>query len=461
MASRIPLLLLGAALIAQPSCKSPGRELERVAKDWCLTIRASQVLPVYPLTEDLQPGDVFAVQTPLKKQAEIYEERGFLPLDQHVVRLPAGHSAESAGGVTDPKTPGAVLPYQSFYRDAFWLAAWRAAVARPGWPANADGPVLAPRAAFPSYTFSVQEGTGLKLAIPISGVPVGLGLMGASRAAGSVTIRDAYTYGIDIESLYAALLAWWGSNADIRDALSDVAQRSDSELYLRAVNRVYLTSGVTVSLQNLDSLGAGVDAGIAPELELLDLAVSDPLRAAAAADAYRATLASLSGLAPGADAVPGGGFRFTQASQRAVTMDEDFDRPLVLGYLGFDVRVEENGSLSPPIPSFALLNDRAAIPELDTTPAQRSFELHWTALETGADAMRLDAVLSDAARRVGGEFQATFAAAVAERGARLAFLSAKNTYIGVESSYEAEDRLAEINSALEAALMQEEEGDAE
>ena len=35
------------------------RALERVARDWCLTIRASQIIPVYPLDEDIQVGDVF------------------------------------------------------------------------------------------------------------------------------------------------------------------------------------------------------------------------------------------------------------------------------------------------------------------------------------------------------------------------------------------------------------------
>ena len=57
---RLPLGL--CALVTLATCGSPPeRELEDVAKEWCLTIRASQVLPVYPLTEDLQPGDVFVV----------------------------------------------------------------------------------------------------------------------------------------------------------------------------------------------------------------------------------------------------------------------------------------------------------------------------------------------------------------------------------------------------------------
>ena len=81
----VPILALACLSL---SCTSWERQhqLERVAKDWCLTIRASQVIPVYPLTEDLQPGDVFLVQTPVKKQVEVYEKRGFLPLEQMLVR---------------------------------------------------------------------------------------------------------------------------------------------------------------------------------------------------------------------------------------------------------------------------------------------------------------------------------------------------------------------------------------
>ena len=84
--------LLGfAAILLVTGCASQrmsGQQLERVAKDWCLSIRASQVIPVYPLTEDLQPGDVFLVQTPAEEQVRVYLERGFLPLENLVTRLP-------------------------------------------------------------------------------------------------------------------------------------------------------------------------------------------------------------------------------------------------------------------------------------------------------------------------------------------------------------------------------------
>src|SRR5262245_36709469 len=84
-----------AALVVAGGCGTTRMDqLERVAKDGCETIRASQVIPVYPLTEDLQPGDVFLVQVPVDRQQEIYRKKGFLPLDNHLARLdPASYGA--------------------------------------------------------------------------------------------------------------------------------------------------------------------------------------------------------------------------------------------------------------------------------------------------------------------------------------------------------------------------------
>ena len=81
-------LLIASGLAA--GCVGPGsvqRQVERTAKDWCLVVRASQVIPVYPLTEDVVPGDVFLVDVPREEQARVYAAKGFLPLDHHLVRI--------------------------------------------------------------------------------------------------------------------------------------------------------------------------------------------------------------------------------------------------------------------------------------------------------------------------------------------------------------------------------------
>src|ERR1041384_5057878 len=82
-----------AAMLCTAGCAlDKQQELEKVAKDWCATIRASQVMPVYPLTQDIQPGDLFLVQLPIDKQQEVWKQKGSLPLDNHLGRLdPRGY----------------------------------------------------------------------------------------------------------------------------------------------------------------------------------------------------------------------------------------------------------------------------------------------------------------------------------------------------------------------------------
>ena len=327
-------LWLAAAAIAVVGCAAdPTKDLEAVAKDWSRTIRASQVIPVYPLTEDIQPGDVFLVQTPISKQTEIYEERGFLPIDQLVTRF---HD----------------LDYGKFYEDDYWRGTYATiSHPRPGWTTDSAELVSAPRVAFPTYNFSVQEGGGLQLALPIQGIPVGLGLLGAARATGTVTIRDAYTYAIDGESLARTLYSWYASDPSIKDTLKAMADQADSEVYLRAINRVYLTKGVIVTLTDQDTVSGGADVGAAKKIVPPNLSSQDEI------EAYKKTLAALSEPLNELSGVPGGSVRFVHASKRSVSLSENFDRPLVIGYAGFDVKVfPGTGELSAPIPSFTVLS---------------------------------------------------------------------------------------------------------
>ncbi|MDZ4184968.1 MAG: hypothetical protein U1D97_08325, partial [Desulfuromonadales bacterium] len=79
--------LVGLFFLSGCAEKMRNNQLEKVAKDWSLVIRASQVIPVYPLTEDLQPGDVLLVSTPIEDQVKLFKKKGFLPLDQMQKRL--------------------------------------------------------------------------------------------------------------------------------------------------------------------------------------------------------------------------------------------------------------------------------------------------------------------------------------------------------------------------------------
>ena len=326
---RTRTVLLGALLAAlSGGCnltRSKAAAMERVAKDWALTIRASQIVPVYPLTEDLQPGDLFLVSTSIEKQAAEYEKKGFLPLDQLLTRLPP-------------------TGYGEFYKD--WPQAgaiptdWREGGGE-GAPHNWQA---APRAAFPSYTFRIERGGGINLAIPAQGVPVALSLLGAASASGSVTIAEAYTYGIDDQSLRAQLTGWAEEH---RDYLASLGSTAQAPRYLRIVTRVFLTGRVNVSLVSDRAFAAGATAGEAKPVGLLGPGEGD------AAGRYVAAVEAMDGVV--AAAVPGGSIKIAAASSRSISLNETFPRPLVIGYLGFDIPIRPNGRLGAPVATEALL----------------------------------------------------------------------------------------------------------
>ena len=347
-----------AQVMAGCSATMTERELSRVAKDWCLTIRASQVIPVYPLTEDLQPGDVFLVQLPVHRQAELYRQRGFLPLDQMVARLDPYQdylAFYKAGYFESDYKPD---PHHSRPEPAPAATGAGTAPARKGRFASAR----VPAAQFPSYTFSINSGQGMRIAIPVQGIPVGLGLMNTDAATGTLTVRDAFTYGASGEMLLGHLRTW-ADREIVRHELKRIRVNATKPLYLRVVTRVYLVGSVTISLVNQRAGSGGLDVGAAQPISIATLTSDDESMTHLKENtkAYADALAVLNGALnqPGSSArnlMPGGSLRLTYASSRAISMDEDFDRLLVIGYLGFDVEILQNGTLGPPVSTYYRLD---------------------------------------------------------------------------------------------------------
>jgi hypothetical protein len=362
------LLLLVSGCASMQARKS----LEHVAKDWCDTVRASQILCVYPLTEDLRPGDVFLVQVPIQTQVDLYRQRGFLPLDDHVGRLKVSYGN---------------MYFDSYWKDEFGQTP-HPRPARPSPPAagGATQPpditkteILAPRAAFPTYSFEATSSGGLSLAIPVQGVPLGLGYLAADRVAGTITIADARTYAVDAQSLYEALQAWAQQPA-VRRMLSDtLRQVGEPFLYLRVVSRIYLTGGVVVSLTKDMSRGAQAQVGGATPPATPTLGATAVEHEKALLDSLNAQAAELRTQLPGTGAI-----KFASASASSVSLSESFDRPLVIGYLGFDVPFYSGGVLGAPIPTFERLEEHTLARVSDVTKLsleQSRYKLEEEALE--------------------------------------------------------------------------------
>lgn len=358
-AGALPWVLLAACSATKEA------QLAEVAKDWNKVVRASQVIPIYPLSQDLQPGDLFLVQTTIQEQQALWERGDYLPLDYHLARLqPAG--------------------YADFYDKSFF-GGERAPVLPKDWLAG-----KAPSAAFPSYSFSVKRGGGLNLAVPVSGVPVGLSLLGADAAEGTLALGSARTFGIDIASLQRQVEGWALANRELLAAFAPQADE-DPHSYVRVVGRVYLVGSIDISLRSADQAGAGLDAGAPKPVELLTL---DPARApsAATADHYAQGIEALNGMlekarstAEGASVLlPGGSLKVTAASARSIAMQESFDPPLVVGYLGFDLPILRGGFVGRPIPTQAMLSGAAPAVAVESVAGDPVGAIHEQALGMAA-----------------------------------------------------------------------------
>jgi hypothetical protein len=344
----VPLTICGILAAGCSAARQKQAQLEHIAKDWCLTIRASQVIPVYPLTEDIHPGDVFLVQVPIGRQQEIYKDKGFLPLDNHLVRLhPSCYTNFYSNSFLHNKSDSATLPYDWIRPGGYATNSWSAA----------------PHAAFPSYSFSIRSGQGMNLAVPIQGVPVGLSLMNSDAADGTVTIKEGHTMGVDMVSLFVQLKEWAGNH---RDLLTNYAAvEGGATNYLRVVTRVYATGKMDVSLRDANTKSGGLDVGNAKPVNLLfpKLPADGTNNSEVTAHNYTngigvinsGLLASLAKDAAG-NVLPGGSVRVTAAGSRTISLQEDFDPPLVLGYLGFDCIILSDGTIDEPIPTYAHLN---------------------------------------------------------------------------------------------------------
>lgn len=351
---QMAVLLVLQVLAGCSTTQMSSRQLERVAKDWCLTIRASQVLPVYPLTEDVQPGDVFLVQTPIRRQVEVYKERGFLPLDNHLTRL-----APKSGD------------YESFYGKRYDVSA---ASNPPGpWQFGPSSYGRAPLAAFPSYSFSVSRSEGLNIAVPVHAIPVGLNLLDSASASGSVTIKDAVTYGLDMQTMWNEVSLWAARNSSYLQQFAPATNSKGErvEMYLRVVYRVYLAKRMEVTLHSDEAFAGSVSAGVPRPVSLLSLgakdtqaatnfeAVNKVLKEAFSPTTQPSTPNPITTPTPNNPAAPtpeiGGTLKVAMASGRSVSLVETFDRPLCIGYLAMDLPIRADGSLDGPLSTLVQL----------------------------------------------------------------------------------------------------------
>lgn len=456
-----------------PGCASRREQLERVAKDWCETIRASQVIPVYPPTADLLPGDMFLVDRPVREQQSEWDEKGFLALPFELPRMaqsdlpdlndrygtsrwamfaedgvdpdidkdetPEGPGDETDGPGDEPDDPGDQPEDDDPEPDP-----------EDPSPEDESTPGLrrgAPTAAFPTYSFSVSNGGSFDLAMPVQGVPVGLSAAGGNGANGTIALKDVRTFGYDNFELLSSVRRFWRA-PDHRTYLAELhAQSRGVQPYLRVVGRVYGVKSFNVTLNSRSSFGFGADAGSMAGTERGDGAAEERGGTVSTEDAARFSETSVGNAdsAPTPNATPNQGeadraalvdrlnrslsssdatklgvsARFVAASSRSVSLVETFTEPLVVGYVGFDLPISEDGSLGAPVLTYDVL-ERGAAPNVRWRGTITAWHdrmntllglLESDAMDEGA----LDAALEAAAASLGHAAGEAYAAARADR----------------------------------------------
>jgi hypothetical protein len=330
-------------------------QLSQVAKGWCLSIRASQVIAVYPLTEDIKVGDMFIVQRPTEDEVYGYETDGFLPMGQLLHRLhPTGLDGFYEGGTA----VNCALPTIASARPLATKILGSATTQNSATSQPSDWENL-PRSAFPSYTFETSRNSGLNTQLPIKGVPVALGILDADSASVTVTLSDAYTYGLDISTLDNQVRDWANKNKallkeyaprylppDVFVPVFGAATEYHKQYnYLRVINRVYFIRAVDVTATSMSQTEAELSGGN-PPLTLLNpnaniQASLDKLNSKGTPTTQTTNQQQIAG-----DVLNiGGQLQFSAVSKGSVTLTETFDRPMSIGYLAFDIPIGEDGNL--------------------------------------------------------------------------------------------------------------------
>lgn len=366
--------ILAVTVLLMQGCettKTVREQAEEVAKDWNFTIRAAGVIPVYPMSADLRPGDVFLSRTPVNAEADLWEERGYIPIEAHLLRLPVDYD-DFYGSQAGTELEG--LEKAKLYGRN-----------NPAWVDTILEPDAPPIVGFPSYSFRASFETGLAGAVPIQGVPVALSFLNVKDASANLSISDASSYGIDVAQLHKTLVDWAGDNADLLNSYVPIDPDAEPA-YLRVVYRIYRAKQFDIGMYNVS--GTGITSSIGAKKEVPTATLQRKSQPPAEGDGdddqgagdqeadnqsaittehrtfradYDELLKSLSNNANDepsqrpdvgdlAEAqLPGASVQFTSAAERSVSFKQTFTTPIVVGYHAFDVEIRYGGKVGAPM----------------------------------------------------------------------------------------------------------------
>ena len=246
-----------------------------------------------------------------------------------------------------------------------------------------------PRAVFPTYTFDVTSGMGAQLFIPAEAITVGLSLLAADNATGTVDIQDGFSYGLPLNELIDKFDRWAIQNTGLLQRLGEISiypheikKNASKVVFLRMISRVYLAKRFDVHLTAKGEIGT--DTGL--DISSLKLAKSkeeietyfqkiqalnellnkvqvddedNPKGEAEGENGAESNEGKEASPETGSeeenteDTVPTVRASFKFLHDRGVNLETTLDEPVVLGYISYDFPLFRGGSTGTPIPTFS------------------------------------------------------------------------------------------------------------
>ncbi|MBC7772504.1 MAG: hypothetical protein H7210_08430 [Pyrinomonadaceae bacterium] len=330
------------------------------AREWSLTLREMQIVPVFPPREDVYVGDVYVVD---QDELKLFEEdfgashEGFLPISILAAHIPLQQDTSIFYNAR-PSFPRTDLSNDD-----------PSNAAQPTEEATdvyTRGDVSRLRiVGFPEFMSATITQGDIAAFIPTEAVNIGAaaGFTQSQQVKISVPVAESYAY--------PAAQAFKAAEAHLAESGINKVMGVDPALvgdggvmgHLRLITEVYYTRVIDVSFFNSQSRGARVDAKInappgltAPEVPPpaepppaspfddpapASADVAPPDAASTAADLVSSLNTQLD--AAMASQVPGGKIRFLSAGAYGVAMRRTFERPVAIGYRGLLIEVQRKG----------------------------------------------------------------------------------------------------------------------
>lgn len=331
------------------------------AREWSLSLRELQIVPVFPPREDVYVGDVYAID---QDEIKLFEKRygaykdGFLPIYVLAAHVPLQQ------GTSDfyAKRP-------SFPRSDLAGTDPSHAAQPTNEPDNVytSGDVSRLRiVGFPEFMSATITQGDIAAFIPTEAVNIGAaaGFTHSQQVKISVPVAESYAY--PSAQAFAAAEQYLKDSGINKVLGVDPLVVPDGAIlgHLRLITEVYYTRVIDVSFFNSQSRGARIDAKIntppgigspesppppAPAPSTPSSGPTSPPPADGAPPDAASTASSLVNDlnnqldAAMASQVPGGKVRFVSAGAYGVAMRRTFERPVAIGYRGLLIAVQRTG----------------------------------------------------------------------------------------------------------------------